>query len=105
MTLIAILALPLLAALLSSIRPLRLYASAITIVSTSACFALAVYVSAQVIEHGRVVALPGWFEADGLSALMLVLVSFVVALASIFAHGYMQHGHDEGRLMVVLRKL
>jgi len=98
MTLIAILALPLLAALLSSIRPLRLYASAITIVSTSACFALAVYVSAQVIERGRVVALPGWFEADGLSALMLVLVSFVVALASIFAHGYMQHGHDEGRL-------
>lgn len=98
MTLIAILALPLLAALLSSIRPLRLYAPAITIVSTSACFALAVYVSAQVIERGRVVALPGWFEADGLSALMLVLVSFVVALASIFAHGYMRHGHDEGRL-------
>ena len=98
MTLIAILALPLLAALLSSIRHLRLYASAITIVSASACFALAVYVSAQVIERGRVVALPGWFEADGLSALMLVLVSFVVALASIFAHGYMQHGHDEGRL-------
>jgi hydrogenase-4 component F len=98
MTLIAILALPLLAALLSSIRPLRLYASAITIVSTSACLALAVYVSAQVIEHSRVVALPGWFEADGLSALMLVLVSFVLALASVFAHGYMQHGHEAGRL-------
>ncbi|MGA7291381.1 MAG: hypothetical protein WBW85_02460, partial [Terriglobales bacterium] len=98
MTLIAILALPLLAALLSSIRPFRLYVSAVTIMSTSACFALAVYVSAQVIEHGRFVALPGWFEADGLSALMLVLVSFVVALAAIFAHGYMQHGHDEGRL-------
>jgi hydrogenase-4 component F len=98
MTLIAILALPLLAALLGSIRPLRLYASAITIVSTSACLALAVYVAAQVAGHGRVVAIPGWFEADGLSALMLVLVSFVVALASVFAHGYMQHGHDAGRL-------
>ncbi len=98
MTLIAILALPLLAALLSSIRPLRFYASAITIVSTSTCLALAVYVAAEVAGHGRVVAIPGWFEADGLSALMLVLVSFVVTLASIFAHGYMRHGHDAGRL-------
>jgi hydrogenase-4 component F len=98
MTLIAILVLPLLAALLSSIGPLRLYAWVITTASTWACFALSLYVSAQVLDQTRVVALPGWFEADGLSALMLVLASFVLALASVFARGYMRQGHDAQRL-------
>ena len=62
-------------------------------------FALAAYVSAEVIASKRVVGAPGWFEADGLSALMLVLVSFVVATASVFAGGYMRHGeHQASRL-------
>ncbi|MGH9724099.1 MAG: hypothetical protein ACRD41_03450, partial [Candidatus Acidiferrales bacterium] len=57
------------------------------------------YVAAEVIAGGKVVALPGWFEADGLSALMLVLVSFVCAIACVFAGGYMRHGeHQESRL-------
>jgi len=98
MALIAILALPLLAALLCWIRSLRTYAWVVTVVSTWIVFALAVYVSAQVIAHGRVVAVSGWFEADGLSALVLILVSFVSALACVFAGGYMRHGHDSGRL-------
>jgi len=47
---------------------------------------------AEVVARGSVVALPGWMAADGLSALMLALVSFVVALANVFAGGYMEHG-------------
>jgi hydrogenase-4 component F len=96
MALIAILAIPLLAALLCWVRPLRHVAWGITVASTWTVFALAVYVSAEVIANRRVVGAPGWFEADGLSALMLVLVSFVLALASVFAGGYMRHGEHKG---------
>jgi hydrogenase-4 component F len=99
MALIAILAIPLLAALLGWVPPLRRVAWGITVASTSTVFALAAYVSAEVIANKRVIGAPGWFEADGLSALMLVLVSFVVALASVFAGGYMRHGeHQASRL-------
>ena len=96
MGLMAILALTLLAALLCSL--IRQYAWAITAVSTWGCLALAVYIAAEVVRHSRVVGIPGWFEADGLSALMLLLVSFVLALAAVFARGYMQHGHASDRL-------
>jgi len=98
MALIALLAIPLIAALLCWIRPLRAFAWGITLLSTWIVFGLAVYVSAEVIATGRFVAIPGWFEADGLSALVLLLVSFVSALASVFAGGYMRHGHEENRL-------
>lgn len=96
MALIAILAIPLLAALLCWVRPLRRAAWGITVASTWTVFALAVYVSAEVIASKRVVGVSGWFEADGLSALILVLVSFVLALASVFAGGYMRHGEHKG---------
>jgi hydrogenase-4 component F len=99
MALIAILAVPLLAALLCWVRPLRSFAWGVTVASTWTVFALAAYVSAEVIASRRVVGAPGWFEADGLSALVLVVVSFVLALASVFAGGYMRHGeHQESRL-------
>ena len=75
MALIAVLAIPLLAALLCWVSPLRRGSWGITVASTWTVFALSAYVSAEVIASKRVVAVPGWFEADGLSALMLLLVS------------------------------
>jgi len=96
MALIAILAIPLLAALLCWVRPLRRVAWGITVASAGTVFALGAYVSVEVIASKRVVGAPGWFEADGLSVLMLVLVSFVLALASVFAGGYMRHGEHKG---------
>jgi len=96
MALIAILAVPLAAALLCWLAPLRRFAWGITVASTWTVFALAVYVSAEVIASKRVVGIPGWFEADGLSALVLVLVGFVCALACVFAGGYMRHS-ETGR--------
>jgi len=98
MALMAILGIPLLAALLCWVRPLRRVAWGLTVAATAATFALATYISAEVIVGGKVVALPGWFEADGLSALILVLVSFVCALACVFAGGYMQHEEHAGKL-------
>jgi hydrogenase-4 component F len=93
MALIAILAVPLIAALLCWDRRLRRFAWGITTVSAWIVFALSVYVAGWVVSHGRFIAVPYWFEADGLSALVLLLSSFVCALASVFAGGYMRHGH------------
>lgn len=99
MALVAILVIPLLAALLCCLKPLRALAWAITVVSACAVFGLALYVSAEVITSGRFVGVAGWLEADGLGALMLLLVSFVLALAAVFAGGYMRHGdYDPNRL-------
>jgi hydrogenase-4 component F len=96
MALIGVLVLPLLAAVLCWIAPFRRAAWAVTVASAWAVFALAVIVAGEVLARGRVAAAPGWVEADGLSALMLVLVSFVLALAAVFAGGYMRHRDQDG---------
>ncbi len=90
---------PLLAALLCWIRPFRAFAWVITVVCLAGSFAAAVVIAAHVLAAGSVVGIPGWFEADGLSALVILLVSFVCTLAAIFAGGYMHHGsQNEDRL-------
>jgi hydrogenase-4 component F len=94
-----IVAIPLLAALLCWISPLRKAAWVITLVSTWTVLSLAVFVAAQVLSGGRVVGVRGWIEADALSALVLALVSLVCALAAIFAGGYMRRReHDQSGL-------
>jgi hydrogenase-4 component F len=98
MALMVMLAIPLIAGLLCSLRLFRSIAWGVTVTSSWLAFGLAVYVSAKVIAGGEVVALPGWLAADGLSALVLILVSFVCALAAVYAGGYMRHDHDRERL-------
>ncbi len=99
MALIAAVSLPLLAALLCWFRPLRSRAWLITVVCLTASLAAAAVTTSQVLVSGRVVAIPGWLEADGLSALVLILVTFVCTLAAIFAGGYMRREtHSKERL-------
>ena len=95
MALMLIVALPLLAALLCWIRPLRNAAWPITLLAAWAIFALSIFVAVRVMADGRVIGLAGWFEADGLSALVLVIVSMVSALAALFAGGYMRRTEHE----------
>ncbi len=59
-------------------------------------FVLGAYVAAEVIAAGRVVGLPAGSRRTACGALMLVLVSFVLRLASVFAGGYMRHGEHNG---------
>ncbi len=96
MELIAALVVPLVAAVLCWVRPLRSIAWPISVVSAWVTFVLALAVSAEVIANGRAIGVAGWFEADGLSALVLVVVSFVVALACVFAGGYMRRLEHAG---------
>jgi len=94
MALIGVVVLPLLAALLCWIHPFRKAAWLISVVCLSADLALALVVAREVLLHSRVIGIARWFEADGFSALMLVLVSFVCAVASLFAGGYMRHNKE-----------
>jgi len=91
MALIAIMALPALAALLCWLGPFRKAAWHITVACQCIEFALAAFVAARVIAEGRFTGAAGWFEADGLGALTLLIVTFVCALAAIYAGGYMSH--------------
>jgi hydrogenase-4 component F len=99
MALIAVVVLPLLAAFLCWIPFLRRAAWIVSVVCLCFDFVLALFVSHQVIQASIVVGVRGWLEADALSALMFVLVSFVCALAALFAGGYMRHnGNHSHRL-------
>jgi len=91
MALIAIVVIPLFAAFLCWLPPTRKAAWQVTVVCSCAAFALALVISARVIANGRVIGASGWFEADGLGALVILVVTFVCALAAIFAGGYMRH--------------
>jgi hydrogenase-4 component F len=97
MALIGVVALPLLAALLCWIPPFRRAAWVISIVCLFLDLILALIVASQVITHTRVIGIPRWIEADALSALMLVLVSFVCAMAALFAGDYMRHDRGQTR--------
>jgi hydrogenase-4 component F len=98
MALIAILVIPLISAILCSIPPLRTRAWYITLVSMAAIFVVGVYITARVIAVGRLVGPSGWIEADGLSALIIIVVSFVCLLGCVFAGGYMRHSHEANSL-------
>ena len=99
MALTAIVGIPLVAALLCWLPPLRKFVWVVTLIANWMVLPLSVVVAAKVLEHGRVIGIPGWVEADAFGALVLVLVSFVTALASIFSGGYMRRReHDTSRL-------
>ncbi len=91
MALMGVVLLPLVAAFLCWVPPFRRAAWAISVVCLFLDLILALVVASQVIAHSYVTAIPRWVGADGLSALMLVLVSFVCAMAALFAGDYMHH--------------
>ena len=105
MALIVAVSLPLLAALLCWVKPLRSIAWGTTVFCLTISFAAAVMTAGQVLRSGRAVAIPGWIEVDGLGSLVLLLVTFVCTLAAIFAGGYMRHGSHQATVVVVLLEL
>lgn len=98
MALTAVVLLPAFAALLSWIHPFRKAAWLISVVCLCLDFVQSIVVSRDVVMRSHVTGIPGVLEADGLSALMLLLVSFVCALATFFAGDYMRHSDQENRI-------
>jgi len=95
MALIGVVILPLLAAFLCWIPPFRRAAWVISLVCLCSDLVLALFVAAEVLSHSRAIGIAGWIEADALSALMLILVSFVCAGAVLFARDYMRHDEEQ----------
>lgn len=90
MTVIAVLLLPLVAAVLCWIPPVgKRAAGSITLVASLALFVVGLRVAAQVLVLNKVVTAPGWLEVDAFGALILVLVVGVGLLACLYSLGYM----------------
>jgi hydrogenase-4 component F len=80
----------LLAAVLSLIPLGRWFARGLTVVASAGALVVAGGCAAQAIAAGSIIAIPDWVGVDGFGALLLLLISFVGALASVFSWGYMK---------------
>jgi hydrogenase-4 component F len=100
MIVIAILALPLLAAALCWIPFTGKRAAApVTFAASLALLVLTVELAARIIAVQKVVAAPNWIEVDSFGALILVLVAAVGFLACLYSLGYMPRTtHDSSIL-------
>jgi hydrogenase-4 component F len=107
MELFTILLIPAIVAALSLIRDKKgNLAAGATIIGTLATFLLSLhraFGSGLGAEGGKAMALPGWLSCDGLSALIVLLVSFVGFTASLFSWGYMGRATNEGDVHRVRR--
>lgn len=90
MELLYILAIPLICAGISMIRTkTQKIAAGTTVLGTLAVFVLSFKATWSVAHGIGVSGIPGWLACDGLSALILLLVSFVGLGAAVFSWGYM----------------
>ena len=80
--------LPLLAVFLSLVPAGKFFAPAVTILAEALAFLLAIAEALSVVIQHRIVAIAGWVELDGLSATLLLLVTFVSSTAALFSWGY-----------------
>lgn len=96
MILIAIFVLPIAAAAVAMIE--HRVAPAVTVAAALAAFGLAVHVGLTVAAGGSIAGIPGWIAADGLSALLLLLISFVGVTGAVFSVGYMARSGSDRRL-------
>jgi len=85
---IAILAIPLLAALLSCLPSRRLPWTA-TFIACVAVLILTIRLALQVASGEPMVVIPKWIAVDSLSALILLLITFVGTVAAFYSLGYM----------------
>jgi hydrogenase-4 component F len=100
MNLCFVLVVPLLASALSWFCGGKKAAPTITVLSAVILFALALVDSGIVVQGSAVAGISGWLSLDGLSALMLFVVSWSALIASIFSVGYIDHhyGNDPRRV-------
>jgi hydrogenase-4 component F len=97
---IAILTLPLLAAVLCAIPTIgRRVAAPVSIASCIILFALSIRVASRVLAAGTLATAPGWIEVDAFGALILLLVTAVGVMACLYSFGYMSRTtHDKSLL-------
>jgi hydrogenase-4 component F len=88
------------AAVSLSLMPLgKRFAPAVMLAAATLTFFLAIAEALRVVVDHRVVAVSGWVELDGLSATLLLLVTFLSATAALFSWGYISaHWQESNRI-------
>ncbi len=98
MTLFVILALPLVAALVSWLPMGRRVAPSATFLAAVGAVVLSGRAALTVAAGGQVIGVAEWLELDGLGALVLLLVAIVATTAALFSVGYVAREEDSRHL-------
>jgi hydrogenase-4 component F len=97
--LILIPVLPFVAVFLSLLPLEKRFAPAVTLMAATTVFLLGIAEALRVVAKHKVVAIRGWVELDGLSATLLLLVTFLSVAAALFSWGYIDaHEHEPRRI-------
>ena len=95
MILLALLIVPLAAGPLAFLLRRRRVMEMINLAAFAILFGMAVVLVAQVLRSGSVSLWNGFFYADALSALVVLLSAFVALVCSIYAVGYFRHDESQ----------
>lgn len=98
MILLWLLIVPLIAGALAFVLRRRRRMEAVNLAACGAELCLAVALAAQVLRSGPVSLWNGFFYADALSSLTILLSAFVAFACSIYAVGYFRHDEESGVL-------
>jgi hydrogenase-4 component F len=98
MLLVALLLVPLATAAASLFVHRRAAMEALNLVGFAAVFAVAVALAAQVLANGTVSLCNGFFYADALSALVILLTASVALVCSAYSIGYLRDDQQSGAL-------
>ena len=90
MLLMALLLIPLAAALLCLVLSRRAWLEGITVASAVASFGLTLVATGQIMATGHVAGLGVWLYADALSAVTLLIIAFVGATTALYSIGYLR---------------
>jgi hydrogenase-4 component F len=96
MILLGLLIVPLMAGLLAFLLRRRSIMEAVNVTGFAILFALAVVLCARVLREGSISLWKGFFYADALSALVVLLSAFVALVCSIYAVGYFRQDERDG---------
>ncbi len=96
MILLALLIVPLIAGPLAFFLRRRARMEAVNLIAFGIEFGLAVALAARVLRNGPVSLWNGFFYADALSGLTILLCSFVALVCSVYAVGYFRHDERSG---------
>jgi hydrogenase-4 component F len=98
MILLGLLIVPLAAGPLAFLLRRRRVMEVINLAAFAILFGLAAVLVAQVLRNGSVSLWNGFFFADALSALVVLLSAFVALVCSVYAVGYFRHDESSGVL-------
>jgi hydrogenase-4 component F len=97
MELLIVLCVPALAAVISTVATGRMVAAATTVIGALVVLLTSLRVAVVAGSGTEIVAVKDWMSCDGMSALLLLLTSFVGLTAAIFSWGYLEKTPSSGR--------